>query len=307
MATPMAARSLLDDILSTFHEREGEQGWVSSQPANDSAWIRVFGGQYERRWSGDVTPDVDGDTRGLQLGMPVFGIDRDNNQNDRFSLSLGYAQLRGDVRGDVLASDNVVAGKIDLDSYNLGGYWTHVWANQAYLDTVLMYSWLRSDTDSIGQVQASDHGHALTGSVEGGYPWRLDERWSIEPQGQLVWQRVNFDGFHDAYSGVDYQDSNALTGRVGARLIGDFDDGDTHYRPFLRLNLWHDLSGRDSTTFNDVTLSSDRGGTALQFGVGLSMTLRQNMQLYATGDYLTEVDGPKQRELQGRIGFRFVW
>lgn len=74
-------------------------------------------------------------------------------------------------------------------------------------------------------------------------------------------------------------------------MADDLDESGRHYRPFLRLNLWRDLSGRDQARFNDVTLNTERGGTGLQFGIGLSVAFAADVQVYVTADYLTDVDG----------------
>lgn len=308
LVVPMVARAMAGDLIGTFHEREGEQSWVSAQAAGHNAWMRIFGGPYEQEGGGPVDPAVDGSKTGIQVGAPLWSTDHDDGGHDRIGIAVGYSQLLGDVRGDVLGIDDLASGKIDTRAYSAGLQWTHVWASQGYLDVVGQYTWLKTDTHAFTQVDARIDADVVSASVEVGYPWRIGARWQLEPQAQLIWSRVQADDFSDLLGDVRYEDASSVTWRAGARLVGDFDDTrGSHYRPFLRLNVIHTPDGDDRAWFDDIAVANARGATAWQLGVGLSAGLSDSAQLYTTVDYTADLDGGRQRILTGRLGVRWAW
>ncbi|KRG48016.1 hypothetical protein ARC20_17455, partial [Stenotrophomonas panacihumi] len=154
----------------------------------------------------------------------------------------------------------------------------------------------------------STDANVVSASVETGYPWQVGERWQLEPQAQVIWSRVQVDNFSDPLGEIEYDDASSVTWRLGARLIGDFDDTrGSHYRPFLRLNVIHTPDGDDRARFDDIAVANARGATAWQFGVGLSAGISESAQLYTTVDYTADLDGGRQRILTGRLGVRWVW
>lgn len=81
---------------------------------------------------------------------------------------------------------------------------------------------------------ADTRGQAFTASLESGYPLALSERWTLEPQAQLIYQHTRVDGFSDAVSEVRIRDDNALTARLGARLQGEYAAAAQVWRPTRR-------------------------------------------------------------------------
>jgi len=71
----------------------------------------------------------------------------------------------------------------------------------------------------------------------------------LEPQAQIVWQRVALDSARDLFSTVAFSDEDAWTGRVGARLLGSMSFGMAQWSPYLKANVWHRFSGTDTVTF----------------------------------------------------------
>ena len=58
-------------------------------------------------------------------------------------MFLGYARADGDVKGFAMGQEGYGAGKLAIDAYSLGGYWTHVGPGGWYTDTVIMGSHLK--------------------------------------------------------------------------------------------------------------------------------------------------------------------
>jgi hypothetical protein len=57
------------------------------------------------------------------------------------------------------------------------------------------------------------NGFGWAGSLEGGYPIALAGRLVLEPQAQLIYQRVRFNDGNDGDALVSFSDSDALQGR----------------------------------------------------------------------------------------------
>ena len=67
-------------------------------------------------------------------------------------------------------------------------YWTLTDPKGWYIDTVAMYTWLDGDSHSERGLKIDNKGHAMTLSVEAGYPFAVADNWVIEPQAQVIHQ-----------------------------------------------------------------------------------------------------------------------
>ena len=151
-------------------------------------------------------------------------------------------------------------------------------------------------------------GTGITASLEGGYPIALTPEWTIEPQGQLIWQHLSLDDQTDRFSTVSFDSDDAVTGRLGVRLQGNFRTEATTFQPYLKANLWHNFDGEDDRiTFAETPIITEIGGTALELGGGVIATLSESTSLFATADYTFDVDGEKTRIFEGNIGVSVKW
>ena len=67
----------------------------------------------------------------------------------RTATACSWLRARdGDVRGDAMGQRGYRAGKLAIDSYSLGGYWTHIGPGGWYTDTVIMGSHLKVNPKS---------------------------------------------------------------------------------------------------------------------------------------------------------------
>lgn len=304
---PGVSRALTLATLGTYHEREGEQAWSRRDDGRSSVWVRAFGSHYKQRWGGTVDPKFDGDFWGVQIGVPLYGADTRNGRRNAAGLMLGGGHASGDTRGFAIAVENADTGDISLDSYNLGGYWTHHWAGGGYLDGVLLLSSFDGDSRSNRDLHADIDGDELTVSIEGGRPFPLDGFWSLEPQAQLIWQYQTTDDTEDPYSSIRFDDVDALTARVGGRLVGDIVRGTAVWRPYIKANIWHEVHGRDKVMFNTTAIQTHRGFTTLEAGVGITADLGGTTSLFGLLDYTTDLDSEEFDAVEVRIGFRKRW
>src|SRR6187397_2333969 len=101
-----------------------------------------------------------------------------------------------------------------------------------------MHSWLDGSPHSNRGVGIDLDGSSTTASLEGGYPTLLAPGLALEPQAQILWQTVDFDPSRDLFSLIGFDPDDALSGRIGARLLGTYALGETCLRPYLKANLW---------------------------------------------------------------------
>ncbi|WP_227318575.1 autotransporter outer membrane beta-barrel domain-containing protein [Cedecea davisae] len=305
---PAVARQLNLQQIDTFHDRQGEQSLLGGNNKAPAFWARSWGSHADIHQSGDVNPSFNGTLWGLQLGQDLYASTEDGGASNHAGVLFGFSRATGDVGGFALAKQGMGVGKLQLNNYNYGGYWTRVAPSGWYTDAVLMGSVLRLNTSSNNGVSGSADGNAITGSVETGLPFTLSKGLTLEPQAQLVWQRTSLDSLNDGVSDVRWNNGNVWQGRVGTRLQWALDASGISWKPYLRLNVLRSFGQDDKTDFDtSTTLTNQVGQTAGQIGAGLVAQVSQNGSLYATTGYLTNLGGEHQRIVTGNVGVRWSW
>jgi outer membrane autotransporter protein len=287
-----------------------------------AVWARVFGDVGEvgygakgilSRYSGFEKhgPSYDFGLAGAQIGMDVYRKLNDNGTRDIAGLYVGAGRIDSEVN----AVYGGKAGSTSMDGYSLGAYWTRKGASGWYVDAVVQGSWYdRIKANSVLGESLKTDGWGLTTSLEAGYPVALGSGWAIEPQAQVIYQRVSIDDGADNFGRVNYDDTNAVYGRLGARLTKGWtmDDGRS-LTVWGRANLWHTFGADAKTTFTNlagnypVTLNTDLGGTWAQFGLGVSGQVTKSTSVFASGDYNLALGEANGHSISGRLGLKVVW
>ncbi|MFB9160341.1 autotransporter outer membrane beta-barrel domain-containing protein [Chromobacterium violaceum] len=305
---PTVARQLGLLQIDTFHDRQGEQGLLTENGTVPASWARAWGGNTNMKQKGDVNPSFDGMVWGTQLGQELYADTQQNGHRNHYGVLLGFSRAVGDVNGFALARQGLGVGSLQVNGYNLGGYWTHVAPTGWYTDAVLMGSALTVRTNSVGNVKGSANGNAVTGSVEVGFPITIGNGLTLEPQAQLVWQWQSLNTLDDGISSVTWNNGNTFLGRVGTRLQWSFDSKGVNWKPYLRVNALRAFGMNDNTTFGGVTiLGTQIGQTTGQIGAGLGAQWRKRSSAYATLSYQTNFGGEHQRTIMGNVGVRWAW
>ncbi|MFJ2326552.1 autotransporter outer membrane beta-barrel domain-containing protein [Pseudomonas sp. NPDC087690] len=305
---PLAAAQLTLNALGTFHDRQGEQRLLSETGAFGAGWGRVYGKNLEQTWAGTVTPRLDGSLNGFQVGNDLFSSQTSGGQHQRVGFFVGHSRLQGDVDGFNEGFQHNSAGKIKLEGDSYGLYWTLTDPYGWYVDTVVMGTRFDGDNHSDRGVKLDNRGHALTLSAEAGYPLPISDTWVIEPQAQVIHQKISLDSQDDGISRVSFDSDGAWTGRLGARLKGRYQVSGLPVEPYLRANLWHTFSGTDSVTFgtSDVITTEQKSSTA-DIGLGVVLTLDRAVSVYASTDYTSNIDSNDLRGVVGNLGVRISW
>lgn len=305
---PPAAALLALTSLGTFHERQGEQSLLSEHGAVPAGWARTFGSHTRQKWSGDTAPTFDGNVGGYQVGHDLFATLSDNGYRQHAGLFVGHARLSGDVRGFALGFEDNRSGDIRLEGDSLGAYWTLVAPNGAYLDAVAMGTRFDGRSRSQRGYKLELDGHGVALSLEGGYPIAMTAHWVVEPQAQLIVQKIDLDSARDPVSDVAFDSQEYLRARAGVRLKGAYEVNGTPVEPYVRANLWHTFDGKDTVTFDNVDrLKTEHASTTAQIGAGIAARLSQDVSVYAGADYGRNLDTQPQEALQGTLGIRISW
>lgn len=305
---PPAAAQLTLNALGTFHDRQGDQRLLSETGAFGAGWGRVYGKNLDQTWAGTVTPRLDGSLNGFQVGNDLYSSLTSGGQTQRLGFFVGHSRLQGDVDGFNEGFQDNSAGKVKLEGDSYGLYWTLIDPYGWYIDTVVMGTRFDGDSHSDRGVELDNRGHALTLSAEAGFPFALNDTWVVEPQVQVIHQKISLDSQDDGISRVSFDSDDAWTSRLGTRLKGRYQVSGMPLEPYLRANLWHTFSGTDSVTFDDSdVISTEQKSSTADVGLGVVLTLDRAVSVYASTDYSRNIDSNDLRGMSGNIGIRISW
>jgi outer membrane autotransporter protein len=254
------ARELGLAMLSTLHERIGDtltlenaspyaEGW------GQSGWARFFGEQVDKRFESFAEPSAKGREIGVQAGFDIWRGSFIPGHHDAAGVYFAYGNGAVDASGLVTnpAATGYVfskTGNLNLQAYSGGAYWTHYGPGGWYLDAVLQGTAYTGDATTIVSKLPTD-GSGFIASLEGGYPipLPLGPNFILEPQGQIIYQRV---GFHDAYddeAAIGLGTTSGATGRLGVRgqWTINTEQGQV-WQPYVRANVWHNWGAKASLT-----------------------------------------------------------
>jgi outer membrane autotransporter protein len=305
---PVLTRELGIVQIGTFHDRQGEQSLLSESGPLPAAWSRIWGEHTTQSNGGAANPEFSGTIAGVQVGHDLYADRSTSGHRNHYGFFIGFARAQGDVNGFALGFPDLSAGRLSINAYSAGVYWTHIGPSGWYTDAVVMGSSLTLDPMSNQGIGASTHGHAVTTSLEAGLPIPLRANLSLEPQAQLIWQHASIDDLNDGISNVSFHAANGLVGRLGLRLQGTFEGAGAQWQPYARANLWRYFNGTDSATFAGTTvIPTDVSATAAQFGVGVVAHLSARGSVFATASYTTNLNGEHRSTVEGNLGARWSW
>ena len=293
--------------LGTFRERHGDQ-IIDEQDQLAPAWMRVWGSDTQLNPGGTLDPEFDGSMFGMQLGHDLYQSETDTGHRSHFGLMGGVARAIGDVNGFAAGQDNLHVGNLAVNQYSFGGYWTHIAPGGWYTDTTLTGSVLKIDGQSNDGGGDSTDGNAVIGSVETGLPIRVGQRVVLEPQVQLVWQRLWIDDIDDGYSTVGFEENNTYRARIGARLYSNMTINAMQWQPYIKANLLRYFGDRDETIFEGGTvMQTNVGQTSGQIAGGVIGKLNRFSSVYAGLSYQANLDSQDQRIVSGNVGVQLIW
>jgi outer membrane autotransporter protein len=285
-------------------------------------WGRVFGVTGEQRPGGRPSqslstpflngqgPQFSASYGGFQVGADLLGASLYGGF-DKAGLYFGYANAFANV--DQVYS-SAKAGSVTLNAYSGGAYWTHVAPQGWWLDGVAQATWFEDAKGSTLNTGMSVSGSALTFSLESGYPLRPYPNWTVEPQGQLIFQYAQMGPGADAFGVTSFGDTNDFRGRIGVKasyVAQDLVGGLSPAAFWGRINLWHDfLASPPSATFATLTgtfpttIDGTLGQTFGEVDLGVDAHLTQTVSLFGFCFYDHSVDSGSSWSAGGKAGVK---
>ena len=251
-----------------------------------SVWGRVLGQQIDNHYRAFADPRASGQLLGFQSGIDLWRGEWLPGHRDAAGIYVGYANANVDVSGLVTneaATGYVLrhTGGLNLDAWSGAAYWTHYGPGDWYLDAVAQATHYQGAA-STQFARLDTSGFGFLSSLETGYPVRLPmfgPGFVLEPQAQIVWQRVSFDDANDGLGQVALGTTSGASGRIGLRGKWTIvSDSGQVWQPYVRANLWRDWGAQATTTYSGVDLVPLlEQATRLQLGGGLSVKVNTNV------------------------------
>ncbi|CAK9888890.1 MULTISPECIES: autotransporter domain-containing protein [Pseudomonas] len=303
---PISASGLGLSTLGAFSERLAERNAPAATDNIATQWAQFFPTPVRT-----PSPEVDHlgtPNQNLQISPDLFIRETGGGNTHRAGFFVGHSNLQSGFDG--LRKPQVGDKKtvVNLDGESLGVYWSMTHDQGWHLDAVAMGTRFDINGRSETGQRLDGNGHALTLSVEGGYPISLGNNWTLEPQAQLINQQY-FPGSQtqtDTQQAFDQQPN--WTGRVGARLSARYNVRGMPIEPFVRTNVWYDFSNADTVSLDQVDkISSGRNSTTIELGLGLVARVTPKVALFVSADYSSDVDDNDLNGLIGNLGVRIRW
>ena len=284
-----------------------------------AAWGRFFGQTIDNHYQAFADPRASGNMGGFQGGLDLLRGSLIAGHYERAGLYGAFGDGSVDVNGLVTnpaatAYSLQRTGSLNLNAWSVGGYWTHVGPTGWYLDAVLQGTWYGGSA-STQFAKLDTNGTGFIASLEGGYPFswpQLGPGFVIEPQGQILWQKVSFGQRNDGLGDVALGDTTGPSGRIGLRTKWTIATaGGQVWQPYLRGNLWRDWGAEADTVYSGtdvVPLLSQT--TMLELGGGLTGRINANVSVFANVDYEFAVgasESEKRNGVRGAFGAKYTW
>ncbi|MBU1441622.1 MAG: autotransporter-associated beta strand repeat-containing protein [Gammaproteobacteria bacterium] len=276
------------------------------------AWGRVLSIDPDIRQTGTVSPSSQGRLAGFQAGTDLLAA-------AQWRAGVYVGQLEGDVqvRGFARGVMNLGAGRNDLRNQYLGAYGTWKNVEGLYVDGVLQAGRHRYDVNpSNASATTAGKGRSLLASIEVGQAFALGgigSRWQIEPQLQLVHQRLSMDDATLVGATVRQNADNGWLLRAGLRVKGEISTPVGAMQPYARLNVYRRGSGTDVASFvgpaATIDIATRNGGTSSELAAGATLALNERISVYGEVGKLWASGGSAKvaSSVQGSLGVRVKW
>ncbi|MBC3273445.1 autotransporter outer membrane beta-barrel domain-containing protein [Pseudomonas sp. SWRI81] len=273
------------------------------------AWDQLYGksarqAQTDVLSSGFATPGS-GDFKG-----PAVLTLRSASHTQKIGLIGGVNQIQGNTSGLYNSRAQADAGTdtLNLQGQSLGAYYSLIGAQGWHVDLSASGGRVSGFSRNGQGARQVTEGTAMTFSVEGGYPIGLSDHWVVEPQAQLINQRISLDTPYAGSGNASSSDLTSWSGRVGARLKGSYDLNGLPVEPYVRTNLWHTVYTGNTVTLDQVDkISSSRKSSTVELGLGLVARVTPAVSLYVSADYSSDVDDNDLNGIIGSLGVRMRW
>lgn len=283
---------------------QADSSWTQS-----AFWGRIQGGQSSLQPSNTTGSTTSSDDFKAQAGLDGLAL-----ENGYGRLIVGLTLQYGLTTAYV--NSPFGSGRIRAQGTGVGATATWYGDDGVYIDGQMQTMFYRADltSDLVGSMTHGNEGLGYAFSVEGGKRIAIGNGFSLTPQAQLAYSKVDFDGFTDRFGAlVSLANADSLLGRVGLMLNHQksWYDGTSIVRSDLYAigNLHYefldgskvDVSGTSFASANDRLWGSIGGGGSYSWANG-------RYTVFGEATYRASLqDASANHGYKGNAGFRVVW
>ncbi|RIX75942.1 autotransporter outer membrane beta-barrel domain-containing protein, partial [Acidovorax cavernicola] len=313
-ALPEQLRQSSFAMLGNRRLRMGEDLVAGANPAKPTqgyreAWGRIISTDRTIAQGGTVSPTSKGRLTGFQAGTDLWA-------NPDWRVGVYVGQLDGDMRVNGFASGlaNRAVGANNQKSEYLGAYATWKHGSGVYVDGVLQAGRHRYTAMPTLGFSRGGKGNSVLASIEVGQSIAIAQHWTVEPQVQLVHQRVSLGDTGISGALVQQKSHNGWRARAGVRVKGEFVTSAGLLQPYARVNFYRNSSGTDVTRFvgpaGVADIATRTGGHSTELAVGATLQVAENTSVYAEVGKLWSGSGGDARIKSGvnaSVGVKIRW
>ena len=257
--------------LPSMQERLGGRAWLAGEGGDRGVWAKAEGAHAYLEPSGaTVKSSYEIHDRRVRFGLDV-PLGRDAQHAPGRGWHLGANVSFGSADTDVAAVENGEHdGSIDTDLFTLALDARWIRPEGLYVDTQAQYAVFSSDIASQQESMTfNNDADALRLSGEVGYRFEADG-FSLAPQAQVEWGRVDFDGFIAPHNEiVSLEDGDVTDGRIGLAFDRQWTGGPENRASLSAgAHLRIPFDGKTVVDVSSVPLVSERKDMALELNAG---------------------------------------
>lgn len=323
-AKPEVMRQSDLTMLSNLHRRMGDDDakaksvtLATSQPAvvQRRSWARVIYSDINVQQSGTVDPHTQGRLSGVQAGVDLFAAPATTTDDWRAGIYVGSLDGELNIDGNAGGQYGRVGGT-STSSRFLSLYGTYLGQDGLYADAVLQYGRHSYTTTTLSNnSNANGKGSSYSASLEVGKAFALNERWSLEPQGQLIRQNVGVDDLTISGATTVHQDAaDVWIGRLGVRIKGDMTSVAGPMQPYGRFNIYRSSGGTDTARFTtqsaSTSITAKTGYTSGELAAGVTLKLTTAVSVYGEFGKVFKLGGGDTQvksSVQGSVGVKMAF
>lgn len=283
---------------------------LTTEDVTPTAWDQFYGQASRQAQTDALAQGFTIPGSGEMKSPAILTLQSGSGHTQRVGLIGGVSQYQGNANG--LLTNRALADThsetLNLQGQSLGAYYSLTGPQGWHVDLSASGGRVNGFSRNEKGARQAAEGSAVTLSVEGGFPIGISKNWVVEPQAQLINQRITLDTPYAGSGNASSSDLTSWSGRVGAKLKGSYDINGLPVEPYVRTNLWHTVYTGNTVTLDEVDkISSSRKSSTVELGLGLVARVTPAVSLYVSADYSSDVDDNDLNGIIGSLGVRMRW
>ncbi|EAM1647263.1 autotransporter outer membrane beta-barrel domain-containing protein [Salmonella enterica] len=303
-------------FLNDFQDRSGEVKYfdpISGTYKFSSLWMRQEGGH--NRFN-DSTGQLKTQSNRyvLQLGGDLFKWAGRDDESIRIGIMGGY----GNNHSRTHSSITDYSSKASVNGYSAGLYATWIKGyddkSWTYVDVWGQYSWFDNSVKGEQISEESYSSKGFTGSIEGGYAYKVGESgrtsYWLQPVAQLALMDVRTRNLNEKNgTNVSFNGSGNIMSRLGVRAYTNGhnkidDNSGRTFEPYVEVNYIHNTKDF-SVKMNNETVSQSGARNAFEAKVGVNGQLSENTNVWV--NVSQQVGSNSFSDSQATLGIKYAF